>query len=330
MNAARTTLTFGLSLLLWTWGTVGHAQLEPQPGERKLQEAAAPVVTENPELLESAAPEYPQEAQDKNIEGVVTLKIVLDASGFVEDVTIEKGVDPLIDQAAVETAYNLVFSPAEVDGQPAPIALLFSFTLKWPSRPRKRLKPQRKNRWSTSKGWWQAGSNPLELAEVTVERIPAEGEDINDEDLLLAEAYSDIEGRFEIADVPIGKHLVKIAISGHETFQTFETFEEGQKTQLIAYVRPTETNLFETIVRKRRTLKEVSRITLSREEVKKIPGTFGDPIRVLENLPGLAKLPLFGGALLIRGANPADSGIYFDTVGIGALPFWGAHFGGQP
>ena len=143
----------------------------------------------------------------------------------------------------------------------------------------------------------QAGSKkPLELAEITVELLVKPEEQTDGEDLIVAEGYSDQAGRFELTDVPLGKHLVKIAISGHETFETLETFEEGKKTQLIAYVRPTETNLFETVVRKRRTLKEVSRITLSREEVKKIPGTFGDPIRVLENLPGLAKLPLFGGA----------------------------------
>ena len=303
------------------------AQLEPQPGEKQLQEQQEPVITKNPELMEPAQPDYPQEAQDQEIEGVVTLKIVLDASGFVSDVTVEKGVHPLIDQAAIEAAYNLVFSPAEVNGEPAPIALLFSFTFEMAAPPPEVLEEAAKKPVVNFEGLVrQAGSKkPLELAEVTVERILGAEEKVADEeDLILAETYSDKEGRFELSDVPLGKHLVKISISGHETFETFETFEEGKKTKLIAYIRPTETNLFETIVRKRKALKEVSRITLSREEVKKIPGTFGDPIRVLENLPGMAKLPLFGGALLIRGAAPADSGIYFDSVGIPVL----YHFGG--
>lgn len=326
MNTLMKCSALLLGTVLWVRPTPGLCQLEPQPAERELEEPKAPVITKNPELLEPAQPDYPKEAQDQNIEGVVTIKIVLDASGFVEDASVEKGVHPLLDQAAIEAAYQLVFSPAEVDGQPSPIALLFSFTFEMAEPPPEVIEEIKKQPVVNFEGLVrQAGSKkPLELAEITVERILADGEKMDDAELLLAEAYTDRAGRFQIPDIPLGKHLVKIAISGHETFETIETFEEGKKTQLIAYLRPTETNLFETIVRKRRTLKEVSRITLSRDEVRKIPGTFGDPIRVLENLPGMAKLPLFGGALLIRGANPTDSGIYFDSVSIPVL----YHFGG--
>ena len=44
------------------------AQLEPQPGQKQLQPQKAPVVTKNPELLESVAPEYPEAAQKEGIE----------------------------------------------------------------------------------------------------------------------------------------------------------------------------------------------------------------------------------------------------------------------
>ncbi|HEY1101746.1 MAG TPA: TonB-dependent receptor plug domain-containing protein, partial [Myxococcota bacterium] len=70
--------------------------------------------------------------------------------------------------------------------------------------------------------------------------------------------------------------------------------------------------------------KDVAKVSLSRDEVKRVPGTFGDPIRVIENLPGLARAPFIGGALIVRGANPADSGVYFDGVEIPIL----YHFGG--
>jgi len=66
-------------------------------------------------------------------------------------------------------------------------------------------------------------------------------------------------------------------------------------------------------------------VRLSRDEVSRVPGTFGDPVRVVENLPGLSRVPGgLGGALIIRGANPADSGLYVDGVEVPLI----YHFGG--
>ena len=46
------------------------------------------------------------------------------------------------------------------------------------------------------------------------------------------------------------------------------------------------------------------------------PRTFGDPIRVIETLPGAAR-PAYGtGQLVIRGSNPEDTGIYIDGIRI--------------
>ena len=56
-----------------------------------------------------------------------------------------------------------------------------------------------------------------------------------------------------------------------------------------------------------------------------MPGTFGDPVRVIENLPGTSRAPGgVGGALIVRGANPADSAVLMDGVQIPLL----YHFGG--
>lgn len=56
--------------------------------------------------------------------------------------------------------------------------------------------------------------------------------------------------------------------------------------------------------------------TLSRTEVRQIPGTFGDPFRALEMLPGVTPvasgLPYF----YVRGAPPGNIGYFFDGVRI--------------
>ena len=137
MNGRVRTASIALLLAAFFGPTQASAQLEPQPGERKLKEAQQPVLTKNPELLESVQPVYPDQAQEEGIEGVVTLKLVLDVDGFVSEATVQEGVHPLLDEAAVEAAYELVFSPAEIDGKPAAIALLFSFTFEM-AAPRRR------------------------------------------------------------------------------------------------------------------------------------------------------------------------------------------------
>ena len=59
---------------------------------------------------------------------------------------------------------------------------------------------------------------------------------------------------------------------------------------------------------------DITKRSLSVEEIRRIPGTFGDPVRVIQNLPGAARSPFGTGLLIIRGANPEDSGVYVDEL----------------
>jgi hypothetical protein len=59
--------------------------------------------------------------------------------------------------------------------------------------------------------------------------------------------------------------------------------------------------------------------TLSRAEVRQIPGTFGDPFRAIEIMPGvtpiISGLPFF----FIRGAPPGDAGYFVDGIRVPLL-----------
>ncbi len=65
-------------------------------------------------------------------------------------------------------------------------------------------------------------------------------------------------------------------------------------------------------------------VTLSRTEVRQIPGTFGDPFRAVEIMPGVTPvvsgLPFF----FVRGAPPGNVGYYLDGVRIPLLFHVGA------
>jgi outer membrane receptor protein involved in Fe transport len=71
-------------------------------------------------------------------------------------------------------------------------------------------------------------------------------------------------------------------------------------------------NPYETVVRAARPREEVARQTLQREELRSVPGTFGDPLRAILNLPGIARAPFALGLLLVRGTGPDDSAVFVD------------------
>jgi len=60
------------------------------------------------------------------------------------------------------------------------------------------------------------------------------------------------------------------------------------------------------------------------KETQRIAGTNGDPLRAVENLPGVARPPGLQAQLVVRGSAPGDSGVFIDGIDI-PLAY---HFGG--
>ena len=77
-------------------------------------------------------------------------------------------------------------------------------------------------------------------------------------------------------------------------------------------------------MRGRRALVETVEQTLQAEEIKRIPGTQGDTLKAVQNLPGVARAPYGIGLLPVWGSSPADTRVYIDGVSIPTL----YHFGG--
>jgi TonB family protein len=317
------------------------AQLERQPTQFDDEpEAAAPAkarLTKAPELLEGADPVYPDAARDEGRGGEVVLRLTLDAAGQVARVDLVRGAGADLDWAALGAATNFRFSPAEVNGRPAPVALeyrtVFQLDDVIEEVPLEEVDDEWGDAESSNPGETPAGprnlvgivreaalKNPLEGVEVTVEGDPGP----NGEPAVERTTFTGEDGRFSFRGLPAGQYQISLGYAGYEAQFVDDEVSAGKRTELVVYLTPLETNQFETVIRERRARKEVAKISLSREEVRRVPGTFGDPLRVIENLPGLARAPFAGGALIVRGANPQDSGVYFDGVAIPLL----YHFGG--
>jgi len=65
---------------------------------------------------------YPQDAQDNNIQGKVTLKFVVNPDGSVDRIEVLRGVDPLLDNEAVRVVKSLPkFKPGKQSGVAVPV-----------------------------------------------------------------------------------------------------------------------------------------------------------------------------------------------------------------
>ncbi len=63
-----------------------------------------------PKLVKPVAPEYPRAAQRRNVEGKITLKLVINADGKVDSVEVVEAEKPgIFDKAAIAAAEKWVF-----------------------------------------------------------------------------------------------------------------------------------------------------------------------------------------------------------------------------
>lgn len=275
-----------------------------------------PVMTRAPELLEAHEPVYPSELVEREARGDVLLLIDIDVDGTVSRAeVVQSSGERLFDRAAVRALVLYRFSPAEFDGVPTLVRVEYRQHFV-PDLVEEERKPDDET------------PAPVNLHGRVLERgtrDPIEGASVYVPDAELV-ARTDAQGRFELAGVPAGRTRVEIRHPRYRPFDATEDIVEGEATELTVYVWKEVEGGFEVTVRAERPKKEVARRTLEQAELKSVPGTFGDPVRVVQNLPGVARPAYAGGQLLVRGAAPEDTGVYVDGVPIPIL----FHFAGGP
>lgn len=82
----------------------------------------------------------------------------------------------------------------------------------------------------------------------------------------------------------------------------------------------------EATVRTRRLAGAATTMTLRAEELTTVPGTFGEPTRVVASLPGVARTPFGLGFFVVRGASFENTGFFIDGFPVPVL----YHFGAGP
>lgn len=283
------------------------AQEPPEPptsGEEDPEAPAELPIIEGPSITEYVEAPYPAEAEEAGLEAVVRLLIELDAEGMVVNVSVPEPVGNGFDEAAVDAVLEMTFTPARTEEGPVPVLFEFEygFTLT-PAEPppEEPDAPAPVNLEGTVQ---QMGTRrPIEGAKVVVDGT----------DLV---ATTDAEGAWSLQGAPLGTITLRLLKQDHVTEEIEVEVVEGEVTIAKLWMRAQQYRENEVVATYEREKEEVTRRTISIEEIKRVPGTFGDPVRVIQTLPGAARTPFGTGLLVIRGADPEDTGVYIDGIRI--------------
>ncbi|MCP3142947.1 TonB-dependent receptor domain-containing protein [Pyxidicoccus xibeiensis] len=222
---------------------------------------------------------------------VVELELTVDEAGDVTEARLVGDAPAALAAAALHAATRLRFHPATSDGVPVAVRLPFTYRFEPPvaQAPRALLTGRVR----------QKGT-----------RKPIAGATVQAGD---ATAETDAQGLFQL-ELPPGSTALKISAPGHRLLMLTETLAEHQRLEVLYALEPLSVNPYETVVRADRPRTEVSRVTLHDQELREVPGTMGDPFRVVMLMPGVTALASGLSYPVVRGVQPAASAFYVDGV----------------
>ncbi len=287
------------------------AAVREQPGS---PDTAKKPVLVPPKLVHFEDALYPAEAQAAGLQADVVLKLTIDKDG---NVTAASPVEPVghgFDEAAQKAALSFKFEAGTRDGKPVPMQILYkySFTLK-EVVPENAPPPPPPDTGELS-GVVRISGTDAPLAGVDIEVHAPDGS--------TRHLTTDAGGRFVLAPASPGHYQVHVVSEGFRPLDLKEDVSPGEATDVVYRVVPLPTGL-EIIVEGERPAREVTRRTIERREIERIPGTGGDALRSIQALPGVARSPGLFGLLIVRGSAPQDTNYFID----GAITPIIFHFG---
>jgi len=155
------------------------------------------------------------------------------------------------------------------------------------------------------RGKVQGFGTALPLPGVSVEAVTPAG-------VRIFRAVTDGDGAFDLV-VPKGRWTIHVLHDAWSPFDAFEAVSAGDDLQVVYRLRPLGADE-EVVVTAERAREEVSRQVVTAEQLREVPGSFGDPVRALQSLPGVARPQSLEGNLVVRGAEGINTGFYVDDM----------------
>jgi TonB family protein len=266
---------------------------------------------EPPRLLSDRIVPPPPNAPPITGKIVVTVKLLVDVTGAVQKVELKTPPQPPFDDAVVAATKTFRFQPARYAGAPVPVEITFTNTFVPPPPPPAPVVAKDEGPALTSllRGRLVDLGTRAPVAGATVTAVVGDRHYSVD---------ADARGRFRLP-LPPGPANVSVYAASHNPFVQQETLIANQELGVKYLIERDRYDPFEIIVIADRKREEVSRITLRGAEIKQIPGTFGDPFRVIQTLPGVASVVSLLPYPVVRGASPSSTGFLLDGTRVPLL-----------
>jgi TonB family protein len=266
------------------------------------QDAPPEPVVVPPELTRFEEAKLPPDLGVKPGSYVVTLAVTVDETGAVAGVEATASDDDRLTPLALEAARSFAFKPALVDGAPVAVKITYRYTFDVRARERSVVFVFKVRRKGTRE--------PVDGLTALVEEN--------------GRSFTSVAGTLEVSDLPPGAYTLYVPEEEWvEVRQPFEV-KEGEAGEAELWAERRYGTSHQTVIRAPREARFVAKLTLQATELARLPGSGGDPLKMIENLPGLARSPFGGGQLIVFGADFLDSHVLLDSQPM----WWFYHFGG--
>jgi hypothetical protein len=140
---------------------------------------------------------------------------------------------------------------------------------------------------------------------------------------LKLKTQTDNTGAFAFDNVPSGYYQLVVNVSGYKKLEKDVAVDAGVES--LNYYVEKETYLgFETTVIGQKQKRDQTQKTLTQEQFLSMPGSGGDPVKAVQNLPGVNRVQGFSSQVVIQGGEPKDTAYNIDGHDIPIV----FHFGG--
>lgn len=318
------------------------AQAAPPPTESGEELPPDAPITKLPKMINYVEALYPQAALRDRVAAKVVVEFDIAPSGAVENIEVVSsstvatsstaapavaGIDYGFAASATTAAGQLRFEPAESNGVPMRVRVPYTVNFSPPALP---PPPPPRTGTSTSgpgepapgpgivnfRGKVRERGTRDPLAGVVVTVFQQQGDDV-----VAFEATTAADGSFEFVDLAPGTWKVQTDLVGYYPARDAEVVKPDEVAEVTYYIEKGAYNPYEVVVVAEKVIKEVNRRTLTRADLR-VPGTLGDPVAVVENLPGVARTQ--GGQIIVRGSGPQSTGVFIDGIEVPLI----YHFGG--
>ncbi len=272
-----------------------------------------------PALLEFVEAEHRPQADALTEPMAILLALTVLPDGTVSDVEVLQSADANLGAAAAKAVAQFRFSPAKRGGEAIAVRIQYSYVFE-PPLPEPEAAPAPApaveasatdpgTPTGTLRGRIQARGTRKALIG-TVVKLPQ----------LQRETLTDENGGFEFEAVPAGMVRIVVEDSEHQRVSDEESIEADQLTEVTYYLEQTSFGEDDLVVEGKAPHKEVTRHALSAREVTTVPGSNGDMLKSVQNLPGVARTT--DDRIVLRGGG--DTQVYVNGLPLpAAFHFFG-------